>query len=106
MLSINGVPIRLTEERWFHIVKHHPELKKLQKLVLRTVAEPEFVFLFSLTRDLAAVSEYPDLQELGLASSLVVHYKEASDRGGFIVTAYPMSLTRMRRKFLRWQRLK
>ena len=26
ILSINGVPIRLTEERWFHIVENHDDL--------------------------------------------------------------------------------
>lgn len=101
-----GVPIRLTEERWFHITKHHPELKKQHRLVLQTVAQPSHVFLSPRTRDLAAVAEFPQLAKLGLARHLVVHYREIADRDGFIVTAFPISKRRMRRKFIRWERLK
>jgi len=105
-LSAKGVPIRLTEERWFHIAKHHPELKKQHRLILQTVARPGRVFLSPKTGDLAAVAEFPQLAELGLARHLVVHYREISDRDGFIVTAFPISRGRMRRKFIRWQRLR
>lgn len=26
VVSVNGVPIRLTEERWFHIVENHDDI--------------------------------------------------------------------------------
>jgi hypothetical protein len=105
-LSVNGVPIRLTEERWFHIGKHHPELRRLRRLVLHTVAQPEHLFFWPRTGDLAAVAEFSELVKLGLSANLVVHYRESSDRGGFIVTAFPMSRRRIQRRFSRWQRLK
>lgn len=41
VLSKNGVPIRLMDERWAHIVEEHGELADLRQEVLRTVAEPE-----------------------------------------------------------------
>ena len=96
----------MTEERWFHVTKHHPELKRLRRLVLRTVAQPKSVFLFAKTGDLAAVAQFAELAKLGLSSNLVVHYRELSNQDGFIVTAFPISSRRMRRKFTRWQRLK
>ena len=105
-VSRNGVPVRLTEERWFHITKHHPELKKFRSLVLDAVNHPNRLFLFARTGDMAAVAQFRQLVRLGVASNLVVHYKEVSDRDGFIVTAFPMSKQRMRRRFSRWQRLK
>ena len=40
------------------------------------------------TKDFAAIAEFPELRRLGLASNLVVHYGEVSDRDGFIVTAF------------------
>jgi hypothetical protein len=98
--------MRLTEERWFHIVKHHPELKKHHVLILKAVTRPSHILVYARTKDLAAVAEFAELVKLGLAPNLVVHYKETSDRDGFMVTAFPISEGRMWRKFRRWQRLR
>lgn len=38
--SKNGVPIRLTDERWAHMTEEHDELADLRQEVLQTVAEP------------------------------------------------------------------
>ena len=37
--SKNGVPIRLTEERWGHVGRRHPEMSDQKDRVLETVAE-------------------------------------------------------------------
>jgi hypothetical protein len=103
---VNGVPIRLTEERWFQIGKDHPELKRLRRLVLHTVAQPQRLFFWPRTGDLAAMAEFSELAKHGITANLIVHYGESSDRGGFIVTAFAMSRRRMQRRFRRWQRLK
>jgi hypothetical protein len=42
-VSKNGVPIRLTEERWFHVVENHDELAGLSDEVLLTVEDPDFI---------------------------------------------------------------
>ncbi len=42
--SINGIPIRLTFERWFeHIVERHPYMKGYYDDVLMTIEKPEFI---------------------------------------------------------------
>ncbi len=41
VLSKNEVPVRLTAERWAHIVEEHNELAGLRLDVLETVADPE-----------------------------------------------------------------
>ena len=41
--SRNGVAVRLTEERWGHIVGGHPELEGQRDRVLETVADPELI---------------------------------------------------------------
>ena len=38
--SINGVSIRLTDERWQHIISRHPELVDQQEKLLETTAKP------------------------------------------------------------------
>ena len=40
VLSKNEVPIRLTDERWAHIVEEHCELAGMRLEVLETVANP------------------------------------------------------------------
>ena len=41
--SVNGVPVRLTGERWAHIVEAHDEMAGRINEVLETVAEPEWI---------------------------------------------------------------
>jgi len=38
--SIDNVPIRLTAERWFHIVENHDEMAGHHESVLTTVEVP------------------------------------------------------------------
>ena len=42
--SKNGVPIRLTEERWFHITEEHSEIAGYYFEVLETLEEPEAIY--------------------------------------------------------------
>lgn len=42
--SINGVPVRLTEERWDHILTNHLELSDSDMdLILDAVIHPEYI---------------------------------------------------------------
>src|SRR4051812_17039894 len=43
VISVNGVPIRLTAERWFHIVENHDEVAGYYDAVLETVADPDLI---------------------------------------------------------------
>lgn len=54
-LSKNGILIRLTEERWKHIVLMHPGLIGKQTKVLTTVKNPDYI-LKGGARELLAVS--------------------------------------------------
>jgi hypothetical protein len=40
VVSKNGIPIRLTDERWAHITEEHNELAGMRLDVLETVAQP------------------------------------------------------------------
>ena len=42
VLSKNGVPIRLTDERWAHITEEHCELAGMRLEVLEAVARPVY----------------------------------------------------------------
>ncbi len=56
--SKNDVAIRLTKERWNHIVNRHPELFDQKEKVLQTITNP------------------------------IAIYKELSNKDGFLITAY------------------
>ena len=83
--SKNGVPIRITEERWAHIVERHLSLAGTKPLVIETLEDPQ-VIQRGDTDELLAARLYPDTP-LG-EKWMVVAYRETSPEDGFIITAY------------------
>lgn len=79
--SVNGVPIRLTHERWCHIVENHDEMASYFHDVLETIEKPEFVARGHRGSLKAAGSR-------GRRKWLVVIYRELSKHDGFVITAY------------------
>jgi hypothetical protein len=43
VFSINNIPIRLTAERWLHIVENHDDMAGYYEDVLETLENPELV---------------------------------------------------------------
>lgn len=79
--SVNGVPIRLTEERWYeHIVRNRPYMSGYLEAVLDAVENPEFVLRGNRGSKIAVIN-------LGREKWLHVIYKELSQDDGFIITA-------------------
>jgi hypothetical protein len=83
--SVNGVSIRLTEERWGHITSQYPEMVTYQAAILDVVASPDRV-LDGNNGQLIAV------QSVSRQKWLLVVYREIEAQGaivdGFIVTAF------------------
>ena len=80
-LSIDGIPIRLTTERWFHIVENHDDLASYYDDILETVENPDIV-LRGYRGSLIAARSY------GRKRYLMVIYRQVSTDDGFIITAY------------------
>ncbi len=98
--SRDGVLVRLTEERWQHIVRRHPEMIDLRDQVVRTLAEPDLIQIGDIG-ELLAIS---DLGTTHLpARFMVVVYREVDNEDGFILTAYLTSRPSARRK-VKWKR--
>ena len=95
--SHNAIPIRLSDERWQHIVRRHPELASQRERVLETVAEPETIQEGDFG-ELLAIRFYPQTPLTN--KFLVVAYREASSSDGCVVTAYFARLRSERRKTL------
>ena len=79
------MPIRLTDERWTHIVEEHCELAGMRLEVLDTVANPSRI-MAGETGELLAV------RETVIGKNLVVVYRELED-DGFVITAFITSKT-------------
>ncbi len=43
-ISKNGVPIRLTSERWLHITTGHPDIADYYYEILETIENPEIIY--------------------------------------------------------------
>ena len=78
--SVNGVPIRLTDERWEHILDRKPNMASFIETVLDAVEGPEYI-LRGHKGTLIAV------MHLGERYYLNVVYRELSQTDGFIITA-------------------
>jgi len=92
--SPNGVPVRLTEERWQHIVRRHPEMDNQRQRVLETLAEPDMIQQGDFG-EVLAVRFYPETPLT--RKFLVVVYREVSHEDGSILTAYLTSRPSARR---------
>lgn len=98
--SHNGVPVRLTTERWQHVTRRHPEMAEQRERVLETLAEPELIQQGDYD-ELLAIRFYAGTP---LTSKyLVVVYREIDPKDGFIVTAYFTSRPSSKRAIL-WKR--
>jgi hypothetical protein len=78
--SVNGVRIRLTAERWIHIVSGHGELEGMEQEVLGTVAQPERIVS-------GGAGEFLAIRETEPGKYLVAIYRQESN-DGFIITAF------------------
>lgn len=95
VISRDGVPIRLTEERWCHIVESHDDLAGHYDDVLDTIENPDFI-LNGYGGALIA------LKEVARKTYLAVIYKEQGRNDGFVITAYFTS--RIARRLIRWRK--
>ena len=95
--SKNGVPIRLTEERWFHITENHDDLAGHYDDVLYTIEDPDYV-IEGYKKALIA------LRKFTRAKFLAVVYKEVSREDGFVITAYFTSRLDLKKEVILWQK--
>ncbi|NOT64390.1 MAG: hypothetical protein HOP19_29580 [Acidobacteria bacterium] len=79
--SINGVSIRLTDERWEHILDSRPYLRNYEEDVLDTIETPDLVLRAAGGVQVAVTSH-------GRNGFLHVVYREVNRGDGFVITAY------------------
>lgn len=96
-ISVNSIAIRLTDERWRHIVENHVELAGHFYDVLETVSLPDFVAKGHQDERLA-------VRRFDNGKYLVVVYKEV-EADGFVITAFFTSrIEQVERRGIIWKR--
>ena len=83
--SVNGVPVRLTYERWYHIVENRDEMASRFNEVLDVIENPEIVVRGNGGTLKAA-------RNVGKRKWQVVVYRELSGKDGFVITAYMLDV--------------
>jgi hypothetical protein len=80
-ISRNGTLVRLTDERWQHIIEEHPELVGLCDELVKAVNAADRVLAGSQGELLA-------VRLLDAAKAMIVVYRETSPDDGFVITAF------------------
>jgi hypothetical protein len=98
VISKNGVPIRIPEERWFHITEEHSEIAGCYFDVLETISEPKEIFKGN-SGELLAV------KEIESGKFIVAIYKEERNSDGFLITSFfTKKINKLRRREKIWPR--
>ncbi len=93
--SKNNVPIRLPDERWFHITEEHSEMAGYYFEVLETVEEPDIIYE-------GKTGEFLAVRGIEEGKYIVVVYRELSKEDGFVITAF---ITKQKNKLKRRRRI-
>jgi hypothetical protein len=96
VFSVNNVPIRLTDERWKHIVENHDDVAGYYDAVLRTIEDADYI-IKGYRGALIALQEIEDMKYLAVV------YKEIMN-DGFIITAYLTRRIKLDREEIIWKK--
>jgi hypothetical protein len=80
-ISRKGVPIRLTDERWQHIIDEHVELIDLRMQVMEAIGNAERVLL-------GIAGEFLAVRSLEPGKAILAVYRELDIDDGFVITAF------------------
>ena len=95
--SRNDIPIRITQERWEHIERRHPEMEGQKEKVTETISNPDVIQAGDFG-ELLAIKLYPKTPLT--RKHLVVAYKEIANQDGFVLTAYFTASPSKRRQII------
>ena len=102
--SKDGFAIKLTKERWNHIITSHIDMTDNRDLLLKTVEDPDMI-LKGVSDEVRAVRFFKETH-FG-PRYLMAAYKEISSGGGFIITAYKTTkVDKIVKRGVLWQRQK
>jgi len=96
--SVNGLPIRLTDERWVHIIEEHSELAGMRLEVLDAVANPSRVLM-------GGAGELLAVREMSSSRQLIVVHRELQQDGSIITAFITTKVRSLDRRTQLWPKL-
>jgi hypothetical protein len=100
-VSKNGTPIRITDERWTHVVESHDYMAGNRELVVETVEDPD-ALVTGRKVELIALRHY---QATSISEKHVVVVYREIENDGFLITAFmTLASETILRKGVIWQR--
>jgi len=87
VISKNGKEIKLSEERWYHIVEPHDYMAGNQDIIFETLESPDII-VEGRKKEFIALKYYAKISIS--EKHAVVIYKEL-DNEGFVITAFMTS---------------
>lgn len=100
-ISKNNVPIRLTDERWYHITTGHPEMADYYYEILETIESPVIIYKGNFEGQIAISGRLNSIEKF-----IVVVYKEVNANDEFIITAYFTDrIQKFENKEILWKKL-
>ena len=93
--SKDGIPIRLTDTQWEHILDDHSYMSGFYDAILDAVQYPEFILRGRKGTKVAVIN-------VGRKQWLHVFYRELGKKDGYIITAYIDD--RYDKKIILWRR--
>jgi len=97
VISKNKIPIRLTDERWVHIIENHDDLAGYYDEILSVIENPDYIIQGYGSARIA-------LRAMTKTKYLAVVYKELTKADGFIITAYFTNKIKLQKEKILWQR--
>lgn len=83
----NGKEIRLTAERWYHIVESHDYMAGNQDIVFETLEDPDIIV--SVEKNEFIVIKHYIKTTISEKHAIVIYREEEND--GFVITAFMTS---------------
>lgn len=101
LVSKNGIPIRITDERWTHVVESHDYMAGNLELVMETIEDPDYI-VAGRKGEFIALRHY---ESTSISEKTVIAaYREFAD-DGFLITAFMTSSPEtILRKGILWQK--
>lgn len=100
-VSKNGIPIRIPDERWTHVVESHDYMAGNLELVVETIEDPDYI-VTGRKGELIALRHYKTTS-ISEKSVVAVYQEFAND--GFLITAFMTSSPgTILRKGVLWQK--
>src|ERR1041384_1749018 len=100
-VSKNGIPIRITDERWTHVVESHDYMAGNRDLIIETIEEPDSI-VTGRKGECIALRHY---QATSISEKHVIVVYRGIENDGFLITAFMTSTPEtILRKGIIWQR--